>query len=81
MHNNGSVAGNLYLNIDALCSDIDIKCKTDNSPTDAIILNTTQQKFADSIAADASQRIWCWADYNNPSTGCIFEVTAEYKET
>jgi len=81
MMNNGTFTADLDMKLQATCTDIDIKCDTDNNPTGATSLTTAYQNLATDIAADASQEVWCWADYSDPSSGCQFNVEVQYTHT
>jgi len=54
----------------------DFKCDIDNTPSDAIILNTTHQIMYENIPESGIVLdIWCWCDFDNPQeypTGDIF---------
>jgi hypothetical protein len=75
--NNGTgTASFINLLINETCTNIDLLCDDDYTYSGAITLNETDQQIHGSLNVDACIDISCWADYNNPSSGCYFDVNA-----
>jgi len=77
--NNGTETGDLKVSLDAVCTNIAFECDDDNTVAGATTLSTSAQTIHASLVSSGEQKIWCWADYTSPDTGCLpeFEMSIE----
>jgi len=75
--NNGTADGtNVYMNIDAPVSNINLKCDDDYTSSGATTLTASNQSIHGALVIDACIFTSCWADYSNPTSGGYFDVFA-----
>ena len=75
--NNGTGIGTyVKFYMSATCSNINLKCDDDYTYADSITVSTTPQNIHNAIAISECINVSCWADYNNPQSGCYFDTYA-----
>jgi hypothetical protein len=55
-------------------SGFTVKCAPNYNQTGMLMLNATTQNIAN-VTYPASQGIWCWADFHNPTAGLKYNIT------
>ena len=73
--NNGTTAGtSVEMNINVTNANINVLCDDDNTYAGATTLSTSNQTISGALASTACVNIYCWADYNTPTSLAPFRI-------
>jgi hypothetical protein len=73
--NTAASAVNISMYVTPVISGLQIYCANNSAGGNQITLNATGQNVT-SIGANQNGAVWCWANFNNPSRGISFNITA-----